>query len=172
MKLLRFLPSNKNVLNFLLTGISKTHKVYNEIITKCKSNLKSIKGDFILKSFLEEKARCEAQNDPSLQFFSDKQFYHLLADMFGAGLDTTMTTVRWFILFVAINEEVRGKIHQELIDFDGFATDKVGLVQINKMHYLKAAVAETQRIRSVVPLGIPHGTTVVSSLSMHFHVNI
>ena len=147
-----------------MTGISKTHKVYEEIIGKCKENLSNVKEEFILKSFLVEKARCEQENDPALQFFSDKQFYHLLADLFGAGLDTTMTTIRWFILFVAVNKEVRGKIQQELFELGGLATDKIGLEQINKMHYLRATVAETQRIRSVVPLGIPHGTTVVSFL--------
>jgi hypothetical protein len=90
-----------------MEGKAKTHEHYETIILDHIEKRKSIKGedenslvDNIIDAFLDEKERRGEGEDG---FYSKTQFYHLLADMFGAGLDTTMTTLRWFILFMAQN---------------------------------------------------------------------
>ena len=45
---------------------------------------------------------------------SDEQLYHLAADLFGAGLDTTLTTLKWAILYLASFPEAQEIVRGEL----------------------------------------------------------
>jgi ecdysteroid 25-hydroxylase CYP306A1 len=98
-------------MNFLMEGKIKSHEYYHTIILDRMKNRKSVPGDDendlvdnIIDAFLNEKERL-GEGDEG--FYSTTQFHHLLADMFGAGLDTTMTTLRWFILFMAANSSAQ-----------------------------------------------------------------
>lgn len=62
-------------------------------------------GECILDNFLlEQKRRFEA-GDEGAKYVTDEQMLYLLADMFGAGLDTTSVTLAWFLLFMALYPE-------------------------------------------------------------------
>jgi ecdysteroid 25-hydroxylase CYP306A1 len=94
-------------MNYLVEGKNKSHEYYQTIILDRIKKRKSVPGDDenslvdnIIDAFLDEKERRGEGDDG---FYSTTQLHHLLADMFGAGLDTTMTTLRWFILFMAEN---------------------------------------------------------------------
>lgn len=43
-------------------------------------------------------------------FFNEKQLCFLLADMFGAGVETTINSLRWFLLYMAINKDIQVNI--------------------------------------------------------------
>lgn len=130
------MPNNKRNIKFLLDGKKKTHQIYDDIIHKCEEKLqkrqqqaKSLelkeedeesniqaKNSFILEYFLEQKEKLKNSSDQKQQqiaeeFFCPEQLRHLLADLFGAGVDTTLTTLRWFFLYMAkeqnIQEELR-----------------------------------------------------------------
>ncbi|XP_071450817.1 cytochrome P450 306a1 [Hetaerina americana] len=91
---------------------------------------------------------------------NDTQLHHLLADLFGAGLDTTLATLRWFLLLVAIHPKVQDKIQEELDSVLGGTESvrrPVSMGDSPLLQYTEATIAEAQRIRPVVPLGIPHG---------------
>lgn len=60
--------------------------------------------------FLEEKKKREESKDPALEFCTDIQLRHLLADLFGASLDTTLTTLRWILVLVGKYPEVQERI--------------------------------------------------------------
>lgn len=164
----RHLPSSKRIIEFLLNGKAKTHKFYDSIIEKQRSRMEgggsevSDPGrhdDCILSNFLQETRRRETGARPELAFCSDVQLRHLLADLFGAGVDTTFTTLRWLILFLALNNDAQERLRQEM------ASQLRGepcLNDVDSLPYLKACVAEAQRLRTVVPLGIPHGAVSVS----------
>lgn len=49
------------------------------------------------------------KNDKDAHFFSEKQCYFLLADLFGAGVETTVSTLRWFLLYMATNKAIQVK---------------------------------------------------------------
>jgi ecdysteroid 25-hydroxylase CYP306A1 len=68
--------------------------------------------DNIIDAFLDEK---EQHGEGDEGFYKTIQFHHLLADMFGAGLDTTMTTLRWFILLMAKNSGAQVQTNLPLI---------------------------------------------------------
>ncbi|XP_062557655.1 cytochrome P450 306a1 [Armigeres subalbatus] len=162
---LRHLPASKRIIEFLLNGKAKTHKIYDSIIEKQRNRLvgkdagdddevTDLQPDCILSNFLRETRRRESDGRPELAFCSDVQLRHLLADLFGAGVDTTFTTLRWLMLFLALDKDVQGRLRQEMASR---LQGEPCLNDMDSLPYLKACVAEAQRLRTVVPLGIPHG---------------
>ena len=51
------------------------------------------------------------ERDDKVGSFTEKQRNYLLADMFGAGFDTTLTTLQWFFVLVADNPSVQVSIN-------------------------------------------------------------
>lgn len=143
-----------------MEGKLKTHKVYESIIKdhqrKLNLNEKTTESKNIIDSFLLEREKRKSTNDSSAQYYTDEQFNHLLADIFGAGLDTTLTTLRWFLIFMAAYPHEQHKVQEEL---DAVLNGKEPtLDDMFALPLTQAAIYEAQRIRSVVPVGIPHGT--------------
>lgn len=157
-------------MEFLVDGKIKTHKVYQKLIQERIEILNSNPDQEcrnIIDAFITEREKRKTNNNPSQDLYSDKQFYHLLADIFGASLDTTLTTLRWFFLFMAIYPYEQEKIQKEL---DSVLNGRQpSLDDLPNLPVTKAALAETQRIRSVVPVGIPHGTLDDTTIE-GFHV--
>lgn len=141
-------------MRFLIDGKLKTHEIYKTII---QEELLSPKTDVtnLIQAFLHEKNKRVGTID-LVKFYNDQQFYHLLADIFGASLDTTLTTLRWYLLFIAVHKQVQSKIRQQLEQV--LAKSPIQMEDVPSLPYLEASIAETQRIRSVVPVGIPHGS--------------
>ncbi|XP_064210742.1 cytochrome P450 306a1 isoform X1 [Tribolium castaneum] len=145
--LLRFLPKSKQTINFLTEGIRDTHQIYREIIEEQKNSSNETVSN-VIQAFLAEKEK--RKNEDSVKFYNDQQFHYLLADIFGASLDTTLTTLRWYVLYMAVHQDVQKKVRSLLNDLT--------LEQIAMVPYFEATIAEVQRIRPVVPVGIPHGS--------------
>jgi ecdysteroid 25-hydroxylase CYP306A1 len=62
--------------------------------------------------FLEEKQKRVSENDPAVEFCTDIQLRHLLADIFGASLDTTLTTLRWILLLIGKYPDIQERVFQ------------------------------------------------------------
>ncbi|XP_067640073.1 cytochrome P450 306a1 [Eurosta solidaginis] len=161
---LRFLPWNYLSIRFLLQGKTRTHAIYTELIEKrdkfweCRKSV-SKESTNILDLFIDERMRRELSDDPQERlstdiYYTNDQLRHLLADMFGAGLDTSLATMRWFLLYMCKYQELQDELKAEL---EKIPDNDFDLEHLEQCHLLRACIAEAQRIRSVVPLGIPHG---------------
>lgn len=122
----------------------------------------------ILTYFLKEAAKRQEAGRPDAAFCDDIQLRHLLADLFGAGVDTTFTTIRWALLYIALYPTVQKRLREELRQ-RLVVNEPPSLKDVEALPYLRATIAEVQRIRTVVPLGIPHGTTKVTMV-LEVHV--
>lgn len=84
----------RKTMDFLMEGKLETHKVYQQLIDEQEKFMKSVdyaSNENLIQAFLQERRR---RNGTDNEYYCDQQFYHLLADVFGAGLDTTLTTMR------------------------------------------------------------------------------
>lgn len=59
----------------------------------------------LMAMFMKEIKKRKHHNDT--HFFTEKQCYFLLSDLFGAGVETTVNTLRWFLLYIAMNKEIQ-----------------------------------------------------------------
>ncbi|CAL7950803.1 unnamed protein product [Xylocopa violacea] len=157
---LRFLPRFGRTIRYIVDGKEKTHQVYRGILDEHRARIEEMSGngnigiESFLAAFDEEMRKTSATESGH---FTEPQLYHLLADLFGAGTDTTLTTLRWFLLFMAAYPTEQEKVQSEMDRClkDG---DHVTLNDRIVAPRLEATVSEVQRLRSVTPLGIPHGT--------------
>lgn len=146
-------------MKFILTGKEEQHKLYDSLVDDCERALDTSTNyrDCILKRFLLEKRDREEHNDELVKNCSRQQLKHLLADLFGASLDTTLCTMRWYLLLIAIHHECQEKIYEEMKSYG--IKECYTLDDVDSMAYLKASIAESMRLKTVVPCGIPHGNT-------------
>ncbi|XP_047509971.1 cytochrome P450 306a1 isoform X1 [Pieris napi] len=115
--------------------------------------LHASKDECILDNFLKEQKRRYDASEESAKYMTDEQLVYLLADMFGAGLDTTSVTIAWYFLFMALYPEVQDHVRKEIMTVCPDESE----IDHAKLPYLMATICETQRVRSIVPVGIPHG---------------
>ncbi|XP_026674418.1 cytochrome P450 306a1 [Ceratina calcarata] len=157
---LRFLPHFGRTMRSIVDGKEKTHVVYRGILEEHRARLAQTSEDedtpeSFLAAFVEQMRK---RNGSESEYYTEPQLYHLLADLFGAGVDTTLATFRWFLLFMAAYPMEQEKVQLEMDRClkDG---EQPTLNDRTVMPRLEATIAEVQRIRSVTPLGFPRGTS-------------
>ncbi len=100
----------------------------------------------------------------SQRYLKEENILMIMADIFSAGIETTATTMRWFIAYSVIWPETQRKIHEELDKVIG----RSRLPQMSdrtSLPYFEAAINETARLATVAPLSIPHQTTCDTSVA-------
>jgi cytochrome P450 family 2 subfamily U polypeptide 1 len=138
-------PGQKKLLDFLLKAI-KEHRETIQVGSP---------RDFI-DVFLEDrfnKTGSQAKSDAD-----DIDLAYTLYDLFGAGSDTTSTTLSWALFLLASRPEVQEKLYQEITSLAG-GSRAVALDDRVKMPYTEAVMLEVHRMASLAPIGVPHATT-------------
>ena len=80
-----------------------------------------------------------------------------LVDLWSAGFETTVTTLEWALLYMAVEPQVQAKVAAE-IDATLGAERRVTMADRLKMPYTLATIAEVQRLGNIVPLNLQHAT--------------
>jgi len=111
-------------MSFVLNGQAETHRHYQEIIdahqlpdsTQGLYSILFITVTFIqfkilysdsytdvIEAYLIEMKR----RNEDLGTFTMEQLHHVLADMFGAGTDTALTTIKWIVLYMILHPDIQ-----------------------------------------------------------------
>ena len=108
----------------------------------------------LIDAFLNEKKLSEAKGVESPAFHSGN-LSPLVADLFGAGTETTATTLRWAMLYMMAYPDVQARVQREL---DGVTARNrfPRLADKPNLPYTEAVISEIQRIQTVVTLALPH----------------
>ncbi|KAJ0578383.1 putative cytochrome P450 [Helianthus annuus] len=101
----------------------------------------------------------EIQRDNSTGFQLERYMIKaIIMDMFGAGTDTTSTTLEWTLTELLRNPRVMKKLQQEAQKV-GQGRSFIPEGDIDKMPYLKAVLKESLRLHTPVPLLVPREST-------------
>ena len=85
-----------------------------------------------------------------------KNLHYLQGDIFGAGVDTTATTLEFIMLSLCQHKEWQVEIYDEFRS--NCEDDHINFSDLKKFPKLRSFIAEVQRLNPVVPLGVPHST--------------
>ncbi|ODM91034.1 Methyl farnesoate epoxidase [Orchesella cincta] len=146
-----------------LTGMStqrkcfkETNDFFQEFINERKAlGIYKTCPENLVDNFLRE---MDAGMADSENVFTEQTLVTIMSDFFMAGSETANSTLSWFVLYLILNPKVQSKLQKEvdLLVPKGTLPD----AELEpKMHYVRATLAETHRMASVVLLGIPRATT-------------
>lgn len=116
--------------------------------------------DALIKAMRES----QAENPEKVLLITEDHVVLTMNDIFSAGLETTSTCVLWALLYLAINQKVQERLHQELDDVIG-RERLPELADKPNLPYLEATIHEVLRYSSLVPLLFPHSTTTDTNLN-------
>ncbi|XP_078522650.1 cytochrome P450 2J4-like [Lissotriton helveticus] len=84
--------------------------------------------------------------------FDEHNMVRLAADFFGAGTETTTTTLRWALLYMVKYPEIQENVHKELEDVLG-GSQILHYEDRKRLPYTNAVIHEIQRMSNIVPVG-------------------
>ncbi|KAL8173120.1 UNVERIFIED_CONTAM: hypothetical protein K2H54_040292 [Gekko kuhli] len=110
--------------------------------------------------------REEKNRNQSNGFFHNENLKAVVADLFGAGTETTSTTLRWGLLLMMKYPEIQKKVQEEIAKVIGSAQPRIE--HRAKLPYTDAVIHEVQRFANILPTSVPHATTADVTLGGYF----
>ncbi|CAI4224187.1 unnamed protein product [Auanema sp. JU1783] len=124
-------------------------------------NLDGESVDFI-ESYLREMVTTKKGN----AHFNELSLALAAGDLWTGGMETTVTTLRWAIVYMLHNPHVQERCYQEVEKVFG---SEVPTYSAHKQApYVEATISETLRLANVLPWAIPHRTTTDVKIQNHF----
>ena len=116
--------------------------------------------DIMDMSIIERKKHTEGAYSSD---FSADQIIANVVDLFGAGAETTATTIRWAVLYLMKMPDIK---HRLQFDIDSVIADAElpRLDDMAKLPYIEAFIMELLRCVNVAPLAVPHALATESDI--------
>ncbi|XP_037763553.1 cytochrome P450 2J2 isoform X2 [Chelonia mydas] len=130
-----------------------------EMIAKHKGDWNPSEPRDFIDCYLKEIAKADA--DPS---FHEENLLFSTLDLFFAGTETTSTTLRWALLYMAIYPDIQERVQVEIDTVIGQARQPA-MGDRDNMPYTNAVIHEVQRISNIVPLNVPRMATSDTTLA-------
>ncbi|KAM3914722.1 cytochrome P450 2D17-like [Leptodactylus fuscus] len=161
----RVIQPERQIIAFLKEVISEHKKTWNPNDIR----------DFI-DSYLLEMTKVKEDGSCTL---TEANLIYTTNDLFGAGTETTTTTLRWGLLYMILYPDIQSKVQEEIDQVIG-RERKPTMGDVLNMPYTNAVIHEIQRCGDIIPLSIPHmtyrdvefqgyiipkGTTIITNLS-------
>ncbi|AWP11013.1 putative cytochrome P450 2J6-like [Scophthalmus maximus] len=147
-----------------LPGRHRTlQKLYGEIFKFMKIEINQHKKDWdpseprdFIDCYLNEIHRNKKDGEVDAGFHEDN-LVMCSFDLFGAGTETTSTTLRWAFLYMAKYTEIQEKVQAEIDRVIG-QSRQPSMEDCANLPYTDAVIHEVQRMGNIVPLSLPHIT--------------
>ncbi|XP_050399728.1 cytochrome P450 2C8 [Patella vulgata] len=126
---------------FIATQVQEHQQTFDE------NNLR----DFV-DVFLKQMEERESEEMPTFHY---ENLLQIVGEFFFAGTETTTTTLRWAILFLALHPEQQTVVQEEIDRVIG-RDRKPTANDRRSLPLTEATILEVQRLGDVVPLSVPH----------------
>ncbi|XP_061184491.1 cytochrome P450 2B4-like [Saccostrea echinata] len=148
-------PSLRNIRIFyidpVLENVHAFRAFLDEIIEEHRRSFdENHIDDFIDAFLLEQKQRSNEINT----IFTAENLNQTLQDFFGAGTETTSTTLRWALLFLIHYPHWQKKLQKDIDDVIGQGQPK--MEHRKQLPMVEAFILETVRVGNTSPLTAPH----------------
>ncbi|XP_038058681.1 cytochrome P450 2J6-like [Patiria miniata] len=145
---LRYLPfmstdkleSNMEAIRLFLTRIIDNHRAIFDL-----DNL----DDFIDAYLMELKAGAKHVH------LTEHSFTGTVGNLFGAGTETTGTTLQWALLYMAVYPEIQQRVQAEIDAVVG-RNRLPRMADKPELNFTRAVIWEVQRMTIIAPLGVAH----------------
>ncbi|XP_073399223.1 cytochrome P450 2K4-like [Dendrobates tinctorius] len=127
-------------------------------ISQCSMNRRSDFDANDITGFIDAYLlKQEQESTKAHTLFDEENLLVTVLDLFGAGTETTSTTIRWGLLLMMKYPEIQKKVQEEIKTHI-----KPGQLPTaedrKKMPYTDAVIHEIQRFGNIVPLNLSHST--------------
>ncbi|KAM3930522.1 cytochrome P450 2K4-like [Leptodactylus fuscus] len=122
--------------------------------TKYKKELDVNDQRNLVDAFL---AKQQEGKTESTEYYHNENLTVLVGDLFGAGMETTSTTLRWSLLLMIKHPEIQKKVQNEIDKVIGSAQPQ--MEHRKQMPYTDAVVHEIQRFGDIAPTTVPHAAS-------------
>ncbi|XP_075941100.1 cytochrome P450 17A2 [Anarhichas minor] len=119
--------------------------------------------DALLKGKTDGGVKSSGSEDETI---TDDHVLMTAAEAFGAGVETTSTTLLWILVYLLHHPEVQERVQKELDEQVG-SERAVCTSDRGRLPYLDCVINEGMRIRPVSPVLIPHTAMTDSSIGGH-----
>uniref|UniRef100_H0ZHH8 CP2J2 protein n=1 Tax=Taeniopygia guttata TaxID=59729 RepID=H0ZHH8_TAEGU len=124
-------------------------KFMQEQINKHKEDWNPSESRDYIDSYL-----LEISKDHDSDTFQEEHLIACSLDLMFAGTETTSSTLRWALLFMATHPEIQARVQAEIDTVIGQARPPA-LEDRNNLHYTNAVIHEVQRKGNVIPFNVP-----------------
>jgi cytochrome P450 len=148
-----FLSSFDNSVKIRDANEGLLRPIWKMVADRKKTHVEGNENDY-LDAYLNEKIQRErTKNYP--EFFDDKSLVGNLHLFFGAGTETTTTSIRALLLRMLMHPDVQRKVQQEIDDVIG--RDRLpSMDDRSRMPYTEATIQEAMRVGAAIPINAPH----------------
>ncbi|XP_035687440.1 steroid 17-alpha-hydroxylase/17,20 lyase-like [Branchiostoma floridae] len=159
--LLRFLPS---------PTVTACRKMMDQILGIMQCHLEQHKETFdpsnlrdITDHMIKAQKDAEEEGIQDINSLTDTHLRQTISDIFFGGTFSSIFSLRWALLYLAVHPEIQEKVAAELDSVVG--RDRLPeLSDREATPYMEATMHEVMRMASMDPLSLPHATTVDTTL--------
>ncbi|RVE69525.1 hypothetical protein OJAV_G00078880 [Oryzias javanicus] len=126
----------------------------NKIIAELKDTLDPDTCRCFVDVFLTQKQNLKENDDTH---YHDDNLLYTVMNLFAAGTDTTATTIKWCLLFMAKYPHIQERVQEELNQVVG--SRQVCVQDRKNLPFTDAVIHESQRLANIAPMAIPHTTS-------------
>ena len=113
-------------------------------------------------AIIAAKEEAEAEDNWILKYMKPGNMLNIVHNMFQAGADTTIVTLRWLFLLMAKYPEMQQRMRQEVDTVIG--SDEPQDIHRKETHYVNAFISECMRLKGIAPFAVFHKATVDSQI--------
>ncbi|KAL6030889.1 hypothetical protein STEG23_032334 [Scotinomys teguina] len=154
--IMKYLPGSHQT---VFRNWEKLKLFVSDIIDNHRKDLDPDEPRDFIDAFLKEMTKYP---DKSTSFNEENLICSTL-DLFFAGTETTSTTLRWALLYMALHPDVQEKVHAEIDRVVGHKRPP-SLADRESMPYTNAVIHEVQRMGNIVPLNVPREVSMDTNL--------